>query len=408
VAINSNQILVDKSKLDYVPNLSISTDYQLNISRSLDPVSYDFIKNTNVNTVNPGLYLSTTVFDGFRRYNNYRKILSDLEVSKADLDALKNNLTLSVTISYMNVQLNREVINSIQRQIEISESNIHKTQRLIEEGMATDENLQNILVQFDNEKYSFADAEGNLKNAIINLCSLLNLKDYNSFEVEDSISFEDENIILKDIITSALFLPQIESVKWKINSSNYVLKIAQSDFYPTVTFGTSLTSSFSDARKRILLDENENPLMVNNQIRYGNYHLFDQWNNHRYGLISLTFSFPVSNFFQIRKNVSLAKNEIMQSKINLKIAEKNLFERINQLFSEVEIARKKYKTSLSSVEHYEKLLFHTNQKLENGVLTSNDYIVIKNNLLISDAQASKAKYEYYLKIKLLKYYGSME
>jgi outer membrane protein len=174
LAIKANRILVDKSKLDYVPRLNFTTDYRFDISRSLD-ANYAFIENAKVNTANTGIYVETVVFDGFRKYNNYRKTLFDLDVSKADFEALKNDLSLSVMMSYMNVMLGKEILQSIKRQIEISENNLQKMTRFVEEGMATDENLQNILVQLDNEKYSLAEAEGSLKSAVISLCSMLNL-----------------------------------------------------------------------------------------------------------------------------------------------------------------------------------------------------------------------------------------
>jgi outer membrane protein len=408
LTINANRILVDKSGLDYIPRLNFNTDYQFNVSRSLD-ANYTFVENTGVNTANTGIYMETVVFDGFRKYNNYRKSLFDLEVSEADFAALKNDLSLSVTMSYMNVLLGREIIHSIKRQIEISESNLQRTNRLLEEGVVTDENLQNILVQLDNEKYSLAEAEGSLKNAIISLCSLLNLKDYDAFETDDSLSFEfPKPLPLSEILSSAMSLPQMKAAKWRVNSSVYALKIAQSDFYPILSFGTSWASSFSDARKKMLFDENGAPTMVDNRMQYEAYPLTSQLKNHRFGLVSVSLSYPVTSFFQTRKNVALARNNILQAQINLEVAEKNLTEHIRQIYSEVETAKKKYDAAQSSVEHTRALLVYADNKLKNGALTAVDYIIIKNNLLISEAQAGKAKYEYFFKSELLKFYLTHE
>jgi hypothetical protein len=54
------------------------------------------------------------------------------------------------------------------------------------------------------------------------------------------------------------------------------------------------------------------------------------------------------------------------------------------------------------------VLTHTGNRLENGALTVSDYMIAKENLLIAEAQASKAKYEYWLKIVILKYYYSTQ
>jgi outer membrane protein len=119
-------------------------------------------------------------------------------------------------------------------------------------------------------------------------------------------------------------------------------------------------------------------------------------------------SYPISNFIQTRKNVALAKNNILQAQINLDVAEKNLTEHIRQIYSEVETAKKKYDAAQSSVEHTRTLLVYADNKLQNGALTTSDYIITKNNLLISEAQASKAKYEYFFKSELLKFYLTYE
>jgi outer membrane protein len=154
----------------------------------------------------------------------------------------------------------------------------------------------------------------------------------------------------------------------------------------------------------MLFDENGNPAMINNQILYEIYPLKDQLKNHRFGIVSVSLSYPISNFFQTRKNIALAKNSIIQSQINSEIMEKNLIERISLIYSEIEVAKKKYDAALSSVKHTRNLLIYADNKLQNGALTNSDYIIVKNNLLISEAQVSKAKYEYFFKSELLKFY----
>jgi outer membrane protein len=400
-----NAIMADKARLNYLPSLEFRTDYQLNVSRSLDPVSYSFIENTSVNSVTPGLNFGMTLFDGLKRYYTYRKSLSDLDASAVDYEALKNDVSISVIMNYMNILLNREIINSIKKQISISNNNIEKAERLLAEGMITDEQLQNLLIQRDNEEYSLADAEGNYTNSIIGLCSLLHLKNYDTFDVEDDFSFgSDEMIPLEDLLETVLNLPQIEAARTRLKSAEYSLGIAKSDLYPVLSFGAFIGSSWLDTRKKASPDENGNPVMIGNEILYGNYPFFNQLNNHRNGYIGITLSYPLFNIFHTRKNISLSKENRMKARYDLQIAQKNLTERIYQIYNEVEVAERKYYTALSAVEHGEKVLSYAANKLTYGTLTPSDYIITKNNLLISVTQASRAKYEFFFKRELLKFY----
>jgi outer membrane protein len=403
--IYSNEIMADKARLNYLPGVEFRTDYQLNVSRSLDPVSYSFIENTSINSVTPGLNFSMTLFDGLKRYYTYRKSLSDLDASVIDYETLKNDVSISVIMNYMNILLNKEIINSIQKQISISNSHIEKAERLLAEGMITDEQLQNLLIQRDNEDYSLAEAEGNYKNSIIGLCGLLNLKNYDTFDVDDSFSFgSDEMIPLADILESVLNLPQIEAAKTRLKSAEYNLSIAKSDLYPVLSFGAHIGSSYIDTRKKAALDGNGNPVMNRNEVQYENYYFFHQLNNHRNGYMAITLSYPLFNIFQTRKNISLSKESRIKARYDLQIAKKNLTDHIRQIYNEVEVARRKYYTALSAVEHGEKVLSFTTNKLTHGTLTPSDYIVTKNNLLISVTQASRAKYEFFFKRELLKFY----
>jgi len=67
-------------------------------------------------------------------------------------------------------------------------------------------------------------------------------------------------------------------------------------------------------------------------------------------------------------------------------------------------AKKKYDAALSSVAHAETILSYAVDKFSNGALTPIDYVVTKSNLLISVTQENRAKYEYFFKLELLKFY----
>jgi outer membrane protein len=383
--------MVDKSKLNYLPGLEFRTDYQLNVSRSLDPLSYSFIKNAQINSITPGLNFGITLFDGLKRYYTYRKSLSDLDASIIDYEAFKNDVSISVIINYMNILLNKEIVSSIQKQIFISNNHIEKAERLLAEGMISDEQLQNLLIQRSNEEYSLADAEGNYTSSIISLCSVLNLKNNDTFDVDaDFFIGADEMISLEDLLESVLSLPQVEAAKVKLESAEHNLGIAKSDLYPVLSFGAYIGSSYIDTRKKAALDEN--------------YPFFNQLNNHRNGYIAITLTYPLFNIFQIRKNISLSKESRIKARYDLQIAKKNLTEHIHQIYNEVKVAKRKYYAALSAVEHGEKALSFATNKLTYGTLTPSDYIVTKNNLLISETQASRAKYEFFFKRELLKFY----
>jgi outer membrane protein len=309
----------------------------------------------------------------------------------------------------MNILLNKEIIHSVRQQLEISENNIGKARRLYEEGVLTEDKLQSIMLQKDNELYSLAEAEGSLRSSILSLCSLLNIRNYDSFDVKEDTSFVfNDSIPYADVITVVHSLPQIKSAKGKVNSAEYSLKIAQGDLYPTISLGTATASSFSGARQRPLLDKSGNPVVGESGIVFRNYPFINQLSDNRNSYIALTFNMPLFGIFQTNKNISLARNNIRLAQYEMENTEKNMTEQLFQVYTEVDMARKKYKAALSSVERGKIILVHARNKLSNGTLTVSDYMIEKENMLIAEAQASKAKYEYFFKICLLKFYCAIK
>jgi outer membrane protein len=350
--LSTSKILKTQAKMNYIPSLDFNAGYQFNIGRSLDPTTYEFIENTKASSFNTSLNFGTTVFDGMKRYNNFKKTVADLEISLADLESVKKDITLSVTMGYMNILLNREIITSVKRQIEISENNIRRAKRLFEEGAYTEEKMQSLLVQRDNELYSLAESEGSLKAAIISLCSILNFRDYDSFEIKEDTAFViNDAVAISDALANVGLMPQMQSAKGKVKSAEYTLKITQGGLLPTVSLNAAMASSFSDTRRRPLLDESGNPVLSETgSLLYRNYPFFNQLNDNRNSYIGLSFNMPFLAMFQTGKNIAIARNNIQTAHYEVEATEKKLRETIHSLYVEIETARKKYEAAISSVE----------------------------------------------------------
>ena len=304
-----------------------------------------------------------------------------------------------------------KVIASIKNQIRSSDTNIEKTSRLVEEGAIAEENLQNLQMQQQNEYFSLSDSHGVLKSAIIDLCSLLYIDQYDDFDVSDIINDNPESIMLNslsDIIASAETLPQINSARQKIKSAEYAVKIAKGELYPTISFNSSYLSSYSDARKKISLDQNGNPIINNGIPIYKEYPFVNQLHDNRTSVIGLSISIPIFSSLYRRNNIKLSKINLQQQHYILQNTKNALKKEITKTYSDVNTAKEKYEYSLETVRHAKEVVAHTESKLDNGIITIADYVIAKNNILMAEAQACKAKYEYLLKLKLLKFYYTQE
>ncbi|MDR1092384.1 MAG: TolC family protein, partial [Prevotella sp.] len=161
---------------------------------------------------------------------------------------------------------------------------------------------------------------------------------------------------------------------------------------------------FSGARQRPLLDESGNPLIGESGVMFRNYPFINQLSDNRNSYIALTFNMPLFGLFQTGKNISLARNNLQLAQYEIENTEKKMIEQLFQVYTEIDVARKKYNAALSSVERGKIILAHAENKLVAGTLIASDYMIEKENMLIAEARASRAKYEYFFKISLLKFY----
>ncbi|GIZ15981.1 TolC family protein [Capnocytophaga catalasegens] len=398
--------VVEFSRLGNIPNVGISASNQTQIRRENDARTMQYIKTSTNNSTNLSIGASAELFGGLRKYYSVKKSLVDWDISKYDAQVVRNNLSLSVIQAYVTILLNKELIASAQKQLEVSDINIEKAQQMYQVGNLTEEKLQNMLAQRDDELYAISSAQGNLLIAKIDMCNLLHITDYETFDVENiEPDLLSENLNDQSISQIVDRLPEIASAISKITAMEFSAKQTRSALYPTLSLNASYGSSFNSSSRVPLLDNNGNYIYLpGNNIAQTDYSISDQLRNNQMGYIGLSLNIPLTNVFQIRKNLKINQYQTEQAKNELEQNKKNLNEKIRKLIVEIDVAKKKYQTAESQVQRTETILFHINQKFNSGTLTISDYNIAKENLLIAQARVSSAKFEYLLKKKLLEFY----
>lgn len=396
---------IELSKMGNIPNVGIGVSNQFQIFRENNPATLEYIKTSTTNSTNMNIGASMELFGGLRKYYSIKKAISDFDVSEKEAEVVKNNISLEVIQAYMSILLNKELLLSAQKQIDVSLINIEKATNQYKAGILTEDKLQNLLMQKDQEEYALVSAKGMLKNAIVEMCNLLNLNQIDSFDVVD-IEFDDlqDEIDGGKIDSAVENMPEIEKAALKIQSEQVNINVLKSSMYPSLSINASYGSSFNTSKKVPLLDSNGNYVLYGNSVVQKDYPIGKQIVNNQMGYVGLSLNIPITTFFQSKKNVEISKARVDMAKNELENNKIQQSNRLRKLEIEIETAKEKYKTAQMSVEKNEKILFHINKKFENGVVTISDYNLAKENLLISQARVSSSKYEYLMKKKIMDFY----
>ncbi|HOK25315.1 MAG TPA: TolC family protein [Bacteroidales bacterium] len=394
---------LDLAKLKLLPTLAGNATHNYSFGRALDETTYEFTEHENVRTNNFYIGGNLTIFSGLQNYHSIKKYRYELLASEEDLETIKNNIALSVAMGYLQILLNKELVNATESQLLITRQQIDKTRKLVEAGSVAVGNLLQIEAQAAQEELQLVNLKNQLELSYLSLAQLLELETPAGFEIIiPEISIDTGYIVtgtVEDIFQVACKnRPEILSSEMRLRSSEFDLKIAEGARSPRITMSHSFSTGYSDIRKKLLgIDPSTGPI-------YGKYTFADQiHDNVNYG-IGFSLSLPILNGWQINKNISNSKLSIENSRYALDATRKQLYKNIQQAYADAQAALKKYTASIKAVQSAEESFRYSEQRFNVGLVTPVDYNAAKTQLLRAQSELAQSKYEFVFKIKVLDFY----
>ncbi len=394
-AVNEQQ-----SKLNYIPAVSANIGYNINTGRALDPTTYQYTENQVVNNMNAAVGASSVLLAGLQKYHNVRKSQREHLAAIQDFQRFKNDMSLNIAMYYLEVLYNKELVVTLEKQVESSQENIDRMEKLVNAGTATVGELLDMEAQKANEEYSLVDGQSKLSISILNLCQLLEISDTENFDVEVPDIAQLADIFPKEsvgeIYQIALRLPEIEAAKLRVESAEYDIKIAKAKLYPSLNFNFGYSSAFSDSRQM--------PVITSAGLQYQKYKFWDQIRDNAGTSISFGLSIPILNSFSARKGVKLAELSKRKAEYAVRNAELKLFKDVKQAHTDALGALSKFDAALKRVKANQESIKYMEEKFRLGTASVTDYNIARNNLLIAQSQMLQAKYDYIFKVKVLEFY----
>jgi outer membrane protein len=313
-----------------------------------------------------------------------------------DLQSIKDNISLNIALSYLQILLNNELVSATGNQLQITRQQIEKTKKMVDAGSLAKGNLLQIEAQAASEELQYINVRNQLDISYLNLTQMLELQSPEGFKVVTPVINIDTNTIITgridEIYSMAQSLrPEIQSAELSLTVSEYDQKIAEGGRMPRLSMNHSFSTGFSDYASKP-----SNPLepytfsqQVSDNINYG---------------IGFSLNIPILNGWQVNKNISNSKLSVENSRYSLEGTKKQLYKNIQQSFADAVAALKKYNASIKAVTSTEESFRYTEQKFNVGMITPVDYNAAKTQLLSAQSDMSQAKYEYIFKTKVLDFY----
>lgn len=238
IAKNNASLLNNK----YLP--SITANAGLNYSNSSsDSESHTgtltSTDNAESNNFNSSIGLKYTIFDGFGRVYNYKKLKETYQISELDARAIIESTIINVFTKYFEVARLTQNENFIKQSLEISKQRLKRATYSFEYGQTTKLAVLNAEVDVNNDSISYLNIKRQLANVKRDLNLILGKDISTDFGVETEVLFLnnlDKNKMLEDALINNVSLLKAES---NLEIGNYDIRIANSGWLPLITLNSS-------------------------------------------------------------------------------------------------------------------------------------------------------------------------
>ena len=418
----SSTINYKQSRSNILPNINANYNLGVNNGRSIDPFTNDYI-NEELTFSNAGLSLNTTLFNGFRILNSIKQNRFNMEASEMEIEENKQNLVLEVTLRYIQILNNIDLIELSKARLETTSQQLERLESFYEEGTGNPVNYTDMQGQYTIDQMGLINAENALKSSILELNKLLNLNadSEDRFEtILGLVASEKYPYTAEEVYNDALQnLATFKSKQFRVDAADAGIKVARSNYYPEVSLFGQLNTNYSsiaqtftetgtivtDTGDFVDISGQEYPVFTNqSQFQGDKISYRDQFDNNLNSIVGIGVSIPLLNGFRAKNAVSLQKIAKQESLVELENTKLLFKQSIEEAYNNMESAYDRYYILLEQVKAFEESFRVNEIRFNNGVSNIVDYITSKNNMDSARLNLSQTKYEYLLRVKILDYY----
>lgn len=387
-ALNVSQAGIDlfESKWAYSPSVSAVNTYGMSSGRVLDQTTYDFVENSMVGSSSLSLSGNFSLFLGFKRYFTLKRSEASLSVALSDLEKVKLNTELDVVAAYYGLLCSQDNLSSAMEISDTLERQVEKIEAMVVAGKVTQADLLQVRALYYASLNDVAAADGQCRLSRLELCQLLELEDYEDFEIEN-ICLEELTLISHADSADIRRNPEYRSAEMAYKVSERNLQIAKTSYYPNVSLSAGYGTNYSSVRRKVIQDEY-------GVLDYHPYPFMSQYLDNGNSYLSININIPIFSKMSVRSNVLRMRNAKLDALYGLKDVEKGLLKTYKQVEIEYQTSLQQYKTAQVQFSYAVEAARQMVQKYNLGKVGFNDMSTAVTELSKSRLALNNALYMY--------------
>lgn len=384
-----SKIELSTAKNSRLPDLNGNASHSFSFGRSLQA---DNTYNS-INTQNTGFSLSTSVplFTGLQIPNNIALSKLNLQAALEDLNAAKENVSIQVASSYLQVLFNDELARVAHEQVDLSREMLVQREAYFRNGKASESELYEAKSRVAQDELSAVQADNDYQLALLDLSQLLELPSPDGFAIVSPQTDAVENLGTPlppaEIYADALLIkPVIKAAQYRLEGAQKSIRIAQSAYYPQLSLGAGLSTNYY---KMSGMDN----AGFGSQLRDN----FSQY-------VGLTLSIPIFNRLATRNRVRSARIQQTTLGWQLEDSKKTLYKEIQQAYYNTLSAQTQYTCSRTAAEAAKASFDLMKERYMNGKANATEFNESRTAWMRAVSDQLQAKYNYIFRFKILDFY----
>jgi outer membrane protein len=427
-----SKLSLQQSRLSQIPNVNLSSAYGRSFGRSVDPTTNQFVNNTSYDFASLSANADVLIFGWFQKRNTIAKNNYSWLASQADLDQLKDDISLNVATGYLRALLAQEQVRVNQKQVELSRAQLNQTKHFAEAGRLPELNVAQLEAQLANDSANLIQAISDHSSAILDIKALLN------FDFDEPFQLEVPDVKMQDKLAISDFTPEdiyneatkhfgsIRSSSLKLSASEKGLAAAKGTRWPQLAInaqaGTNYATTYKDYTVTGITPTPISGSYALDTFGGHTYQLYQaspvystsitplskQFNNNFRQTISLGLNIPVFNAWQAQTSVKQAKINVLSQQLNKEQAELKLKQDVYKAYNDARNSIQKYSAAERAATAAQRAFDLAQKRYDLGLTNTVEYLTTQNTLYSSESKLAAAKYDLIFKLKVIDYYLGKE
>ena len=349
-----------------------------------------------------------TIFDGLRNVKRAQRAQINTIANQYRLANLQDDIRLRVANAYLSVISSKESLRVAEAQYAVTEQDLKRTEELVSLGVVPQGDLLEIEATAANQEQAIVNAEARVILSRITLAQLLQITDYENFDIADE-SFEVPSSDILDktprqIFNKALsFRNDIKLSEANVSLSEQDLAIAKGAALPTLNAFLNYNTFASD-RFTIQANPNQDPNDPSDDFNLVRPDFVAQLEANDGISFGMSMNIPIFNGFSTNNSIKRAEIGVRRSKLQFEQVKLDLENSVNQAYNDVKTFAKAYEAAQKTLEARKLAYQYAKERFDVGLMNSFNFSQAQARLDNAEASVIRTKYDFIFRLKILEFY----